>query len=104
MQQIIITYRLKPHITPEVFETWVRETDYPTMRTLPRVRRFETYRSVKQLLSEDAPTYMYTEVFDIEDMPGFIQEDLPGPVVQGVMAQFMQYVERPEFVIAEAVA
>jgi hypothetical protein len=104
MQQIIITYTLKAGVTPEAFEAWVRKTDYPTMRALPRVKQFETYKSLKQLLSDVAPTHAYTEVFSIDDMAGFIQEDLPGAVVQGVMAQFMQYAEAPEFVIAEAVA
>jgi hypothetical protein len=104
MQHIIITYTLKAGVSSEAFEAWVRETDYPTMRALPRVKRFETYKSIKQLLTENAPTYAYTEVFDIDDMPGFIAEDLPGDVVQGVMAQFMQYVENPEFVISQAVS
>jgi len=103
MKHIIITYTLKPDVPPEVFEAWVRETDYPTMRALPRVKHFQTYKSLKQLMGDTPPTHAYTEVFDIDDMAGFVQEDLPGPIVQGVMAAFMQHVENAEFVIAEAV-
>lgn len=103
MATIIILYTLKEGVTQEQYETWTRTTDYPTMRGLQRIKSFVNYRAVKPLFGESKPSVHYVEVFDIPDLEGFVQEDMGASVVQKVMGEFMQYVENPEFLIAEAV-
>lgn len=103
MSKIILTYKLKPKANREQFETWQREFDYPNMRGLKRVSSFINHRVIRPLMGEQAPSFDYVEVFEIEDMEGFIQEDMGGSIVQSVMGQFIGYVENPEFLIVEEV-
>lgn len=103
MATIIILYNLKEGVTQEQYDNWIRTTDYPTMRGLSRVNSYINYRTVQPLMGEGKPSVQYVEVFDIPDLEGFLQEDMGGSAVQQIMGEFMQYVESPEFIIAEAV-
>ena len=66
MAKLFLTCKLKPGVSAETFETWIRERDYPA--TL-----------------------------------GFVAQDMPGGVVQGVMGEFMGLVDDPRFVVATEV-
>jgi hypothetical protein len=104
MAQIIIKYKLKAGVTRQQYENWTSTTDYPTMRGLQRVSRFVNYRIERNMMSDAAPSVDYIEFFDVPDLTGFMGEDMAGAVVQAVMGEFMQFVENPEFLIAEEVA
>ncbi|MDD5393785.1 MAG: hypothetical protein PHE17_12270 [Thiothrix sp.] len=103
MAQIIIKYKLKAGVTREQYENWTRTTDYPSMRSLQRVSRFTNYRVERPLMGDAAPSVDYVEFFDVLDIAGFIGEDMGSEVVQKVMGEFMQFVDSPEFLIAEEV-
>ncbi len=103
MSQIIIMYKLKPGVSREQYETWTRTTDYPTMRGLKRVAAFTNYRTVRNLLDGSQPSVDYVEVFDLSDLDGFVSQDMAGSLVQKIMGEFMQFVDTPEFMVAEAV-
>ncbi|MFT4175643.1 MAG: hypothetical protein QM627_03225 [Luteolibacter sp.] len=104
MNRIIISYKLKPGVSREDFEAWIRTTDYPGMRGLKRVQSFVTNRVVKNLLTGGPGSVDYVEVFEIPDIEGFVGEDLPGGVVQAIMGEFMNLVENPEFLVVEEVS
>lgn len=103
MKQIIILYNLKPDVTPEKFEEWVRSVDQPNMRGLARVSRFRTFRTESHLMGEGKPSIQYVEVFDITDLEGFTGQDMPSDIVQMVLGAFMGLVESPELIIASEV-
>lgn len=103
MATIIILYTLKEGVTQEQYENWIRNTDYPAMRGLTRVKSYVNYRVVKPLFGEGTTSAHYVEVFEIPDLDGFMQEDLGGSVVQKIMGEFMQHAENPEFLLCEAV-
>lgn len=103
MAKIILTYRLKPDVTPDAFEDWVRTTDYPAMRGLSRVASFSNNRVTGLLLGEGDPGMDYIEIFDVPDLNGFVAQDMPGGVVQGIMGDFMSKVDDPKFLLAEEV-
>lgn len=103
MSQLIITYKLKPGVTREQYETWTRTKDYPAMRGLKHIAAFNNYRATSNLLTGAQPSVDYVEIFDIPDLAGFTVEDMPGAIVQGIMGEFMQFVDNPEFIVAEAV-
>jgi hypothetical protein len=100
---LILRYNLKDGVTPDRFEQWVRETDYPKMRGLARVERFQTYRVTGRLIGEGAPSQDYFELFEISDFDGFREEDLNGDVVRAVMGEFATLVRDAEFNIVEPV-
>ena len=101
MAYLLLRYNLKEGVGPEDFESWVRDTDQPTMRSLQRVKSFETYRATGLLMGEGAPSQSYFEIFEIDDLAAFTSEDMPGDTVQTIMGQFMGFADNPEFVIAE---
>ena len=101
--QIIILYSLKDGVSHEDFHHWVRHTDYPAMRAVSRIENFRTLHSHKQLMGDERPSAEYVEIFDIADLDGFLNEDLPSAEVMGVMEQFLGFAETPEFIIAEEI-
>ncbi|MEY4878633.1 MAG: hypothetical protein RJB62_101 [Pseudomonadota bacterium] len=103
MVNLILTYTLKPGVTKDQFENWVRSFDYPNMRGLKRVSSFKTYRTEKLLVGAGKPPADYVEIFAIDDFEGFLAEDMPGGVVQKVMGEFMGHVENPAFMIVSEV-
>lgn len=103
MPNLILTYTLKPGVAPDQFEAWVRETDYPAMRGLKRVRSFVTCRTEKLLVGEGEPPVDYVELFAIDDLDGFIAEDMPGQTVQRIMGEFFAHVDNPAFMIVSEV-
>lgn len=101
--QLIILYSLKDGVSRDDFLSWVRTTDYPTMRGLARVESFKTFESKKLLMGEGEPSVNYVELFNVPDLDGFLAEDLGGETVQAIMGQFMGFAEAPEFIISEEV-
>jgi REDY-like protein HapK len=101
MAFVMIRYNLQEGVAREDFESWVRDSDQPTMRSLKRVESFETYRVTGLLMGDGAPSQSYFEIFEIEDLEGFTGEDMPGDTVQAIIGQFMGFADNPEFVIAE---
>ncbi len=103
MSYLLLRYTLKDGVSPEEFEKWVKETDQPKMRSLRRVKSFNTYRMTGLLMGEGEPAQQYAELFEIDDLDGFASEDMPGDLVQSVMGEFMGMVDNPEFSICEEV-
>lgn len=101
MAKILIHYKLKPGVTPEDFETWVHTTDYPAMRGIGRVSSYSNHRARALLMGEGEPAMDYVEIFDIPDLDGFTTEDMPGPVVQSIMGDFMGFADDPVFIILD---
>lgn len=103
MSQIIIVYSLQDGVSPSDVAFWVKSIDHPTMRGLARVKRFETYQITGELIGDGAPSCQYIEIFDVPDLAGFTNQDLPGATVQSIVGQFMGFVSAPEFLTAEAI-
>jgi hypothetical protein len=103
MAFLILRYQLKPEVSQAEFEEWVRTTDQPAMRSLRRVKAFDTYRVSGLLMGEGNPAQEYFELFEIDDLEGFGAEDMTGELVQSIMGAFMGMVDNPEFNIAERI-
>ena len=101
MAYLMLRYNLKDGVSREDFETWVKDTDQPTMRLLKSVKSFETWRATGLLMGEGAPSQDYFEIFEISDLAAFTGDDMPGDSVQAIMGQFMEFADNPEFVLAE---
>lgn len=103
MANLLLLYRLKPGVTRERFEAWVRDTDYPAMRGVKRVASYVNHRAERLLMGEGPPSVDYVEVFDIPDLDGFVAEDMAGPVVQSIIGQFDGFADAPEFIVVSEV-
>ena len=103
MANVMITYKLKPGVTREAYEAWVRTYDYPNIRGIKRVAAFTNHRVERLLIGEGAPSMDYVEVFDIPDLDGFTAEDLGSDHLQAVMGEFMGWVDNPQFLVVSPV-
>jgi hypothetical protein len=103
MAYLMLRYNLKEGVKEEQFETWVRTVDQPKMRSLQRVKSFETFKVSGLLMGEGKSHQQYFEIFEIDDISGFTGEDMGGELVQSVMGEFMQMVDNPEFNLAEKI-
>ncbi|MES2987813.1 MAG: REDY-like protein HapK, partial [Pseudomonadota bacterium] len=73
------------------------------MRGLSRVSSFTNTRVTGLLMGEGEPGMDYIEIFDVPDLNGFVTQDMPGGVVQGIMGDFMSKVDEAKFILAEEV-
>ena len=101
MSAVIISYKLKPGVSPADFEHWVKTVDQPTLRGFARVKAFDTFRIERLLMGEGTPSVQYVELFHIPDLDGFMTEEMAGEAMQSVMAQFTGFADAPEFMVAE---
>ena len=62
MSAVIISYKLKPGVTPADFEHWVKTVDQPTLRGMARVKAFDTFRVERLLMGEGEPSAHYVLV------------------------------------------
>jgi hypothetical protein len=100
---LLILHTLKEGVTLKAFETWVRTTDQPAMRSLARVQDFRTCRAERLLMGEGKPGIACIEAFAIPDLDGFVAEDMGGPTVQTVMGDFMGLADAPQFIVVSEV-
>lgn len=103
MAKMFIFYRLKPGVSREAFEAWVREKDYPLIRAARHVGDYRNHRVAGRLLSEDGPSYDYVEVFDA-DVDRFMADEVPTAALQAHLAEFLAFAESPEILKAEEIA
>ena len=59
--------RLHPNVDPADYEQWVRETDYPTARSLPAIESYEVVRLDGPLRDDEVP-YDYLELVHVTDL------------------------------------
>lgn len=89
MVTVFITYRLKPGVTREEYNTWSIETDQPIASRQPGVHRYEIYEVAE---GDDAP-WDYAEVIDADSRKAW--EKVNGyPEMQPVAARFFELCDR----------
>jgi hypothetical protein len=103
MANVILTYKLKPGVAREEFETWVRDWDYPKIRGVKRIASMVNHRVERLLLGEGSPSVDYVEIFDIPDLDTFLAEDMAGPAIQEAMAEFMNRADNAEFLVVSPI-
>ncbi|MFC5718652.1 RedY protein [Streptomyces gamaensis] len=83
MDIIVHRIRLRPGVSPERFETWVRETDYTTCPQLPSVRSF----SVQKVSADPRAPFHYFEVITVVSQADFAA-DMKSDVFRGLVSEF----------------
>ena len=97
---IVALFNLKSGVSAEDYENWARNTDIPTVNGLKSVDKFEVYRSVGLLGSEDSPPYAYIEIIDVADMDEFGGE-VSTEAMQAVAGQFQEMAQDVFFILTE---
>lgn len=102
MTTLIVLFKLKSDADVAAYETWARETDIATVRTLENCDGFDLYRCDGTLGGGSAP-YDYVEVIRLSDLAAFRQE-AQSDTMQRVAGQFREFADQPVFMVTEQVS
>ena len=98
-QTIVVLFNLRPGTARDRYEAWARTTDLPLVRGLESIGRFSVYRAVATMGGAASP-YAYIEVIEVRNVARF-GEELAGPLMQRVAAEFQAFADNPAFIIVE---
>lgn len=98
--KIVALFNLKPGVSVADYEAWAKGTDLPTVNGLKSVDRFEVFRSVGLLGTEDSPPYAYIEIIDVNDMDTFGGE-VGTDTMQKVAGEFQAMADDLVFILTE---
>lgn len=93
---------LRPEASPEAYERWVRDVDYPTARSLPQITSYVVTRATGTL-EGDASPYDYVERVEITDL-GDYQAMLASPAMEAFAAEWSSFVGESIGLVGEEIA
>ncbi|MEW6472809.1 MAG: hypothetical protein AB1679_11110 [Actinomycetota bacterium] len=73
MPVVFFLNKLNPDISPQDFECWVREVDYPTARSLTSIKSYVVARTPSTLDGNPSP-YDYVERVEVTDLDAYRHE------------------------------
>jgi hypothetical protein len=103
MAHVLILYKLKPGVTREDFEGWLRTNNSTALHGIKRLKDFAVYRVEKRVLSPGEASADYFDLYDIPDIAGFVSEDIPSAAVRKDMEEFQGFAQSPEYLLATQV-
>ena len=95
--------RLKPGVTAEEYESFVRRMDYPAVKRIASIRSYRSNRVVGRLPAEGSPPYDFIDVTEVEDLEAYLRDLQSHPAVLEVHSQSPALVEVVHCVVAEPV-
>lgn len=98
--KIIVLFNLKPEISTKEYETWAKEKDIPTVNALNSINKFEVFKSVSLLGSEEKPPYDYIEILDINDMDEF-GKDTSTNEMNAIAGEFQAIATNLSFILTD---
>jgi len=92
--EVVWFSRLQPGIKPNVYEDWVRQTDYPSAAQVPSLKSYRVFRIEGACVGE--PTegfdYHYYEIAEVADMEQYLRHLEEHPAAQAIVAEIGRYV------------
>jgi hypothetical protein len=76
-------------VSPEDYESWVRESYALAARSLPSVSDWRNHRVGALLGSDTAPPYRYVVTLEVDDMQG-LGRDMAGEEMQRLLHEFAE--------------
>ena len=98
--RIVALFNLKPGVTSADYEAWAKATDIPTVNGLGSVDRFEVFKSVGLLGTDDKPPYAYVEIIDVNDMDAF-GGDVGSEAMQTIAGEFQAMADDLVFILTD---
>jgi hypothetical protein len=101
---VLILYKLKPDVTREDFEEWLRINNSAALHGIKRLKDFAVYRVEKRVMPPGDHSVDYFDLYDIPDIAGFVSEDIPSTAVRKDMEEFQGFAQNPEYLLATQVS
>lgn len=81
---------LKPGVSPEDYERWLREYDYRVARTLSSIISYRTHRITGPITGAEQAGWSYIERIEVRDVEQY-QRDLASPAGQELIRQLYEH-------------
>ena len=95
--------RLRPGVTPEAYEAFVRSVDYPAVKRIASIRQYRSNRVVGSPLGQAPLPYDFVDVVEVADLPAYLDDLQHHPAVEEVHSRSADLVEVVHCLTAEAV-
>ena len=98
--RIVALFNLKPGVSEADYQAWARSTDILTVNSLGSVDKFEVFKSVGLLGTDDKPPYAYIEIIDVNDMGAF-GGDVGTDAMQKIAGEFQAMADDLVFILTD---
>ena len=95
--------RLKPGVTAEDYQAFVRRVDYPAVRRIASIRSYRSTRVVGTIPAGSPAPFDFIDVVEVDDLEAYLRDLEHHPAVEEVHSQSADMVEVLHCVVAEAV-
>ena len=93
-KRVFFLTQLKPETSPDAYERFLRDVDYPLTLELLPVSSYRATRIEEKVIGEGESPYQYIEVLDIEDYDGYLKAfENPSPQVADLIEQVFSHVD-----------
>lgn len=100
MATLIVLFNLRTDVQKSDYETWAKNTDLKTVRSLKSIESFDVYESLGLLGSDTKPPYEYVELLQVNDMDVF-GEETGTDTMKSVAEQFQGFADNPLFMLTK---
>jgi hypothetical protein len=93
-KRVFFLTQLKPETSPDAYERFLRDVDYPLTLELLPVSYYRATRIEAKVIGEGEPPYQYIEVLDIEDYDAYLNAFAnPSPRIADLIGQVFSHVD-----------
>jgi hypothetical protein len=95
--------RLKPGVTAEDYQAFVRRVDYPAVRRIASIRTYRSTHVVGTIPAGPPLPFDFIDVTEVDDLEAYLRDLESHPAVLEVHSQSPEMVEVVHCVVAEPV-
>jgi hypothetical protein len=95
--------RLKPGVTAEEYQAFVRRVDYPAVARIASIRTYRSTHVVGAIPADQGVPFDFVDVVEVDDLAAYMHDLENHPAVAEVHSQSPNLVEVLHCVIAEPV-
>lgn len=95
--------RLKPGVTAEDYQAFVRRVDYPAVKRIASIRSYVSTRVAGSIPADTPVPFDFIDVVEMDDLDAYLRDLDHHPAVEEVHSQSAHMVEVLHCVVAETV-
>jgi len=95
--------RLKPGVSADDYQAFVRRVDYPAVRRIASIRSYRSTRVVGTIPPGGSVPFNFIDVVEVDDLPAYLGDLEHHPAVEEVHSQSANMVDVVHCAVAEPV-
>ncbi|MCJ7514029.1 MAG: hypothetical protein MUO23_13825 [Anaerolineales bacterium] len=95
--------RLKPGVTAEDYQAFVRRVDYPAVKRIASIRNYSSTRVVGCIPPEGPAPFDFIDVVEVADLDAYLRDLEEHPAVKEVHSQSADMVDVIHCIVADPV-